>query len=367
MSQINVTNIREIQEAVRSHTGLLPKGGGTKPALSTSANGASTLNLSGLSNILEYQPNEYTFTALAGTPVAEVENALAEHGQYLPFEPPLAKQGATVGGTVAAGLSGSARYRYGGVRDFLIGLRFVDGHGQLVTGGGKVVKNAAGFDLPKLMVGSLGRYGILTEVSFKVFPAPRSFLTLVLPYDSLADGVNAVRDLTTAPYDIEALDLVPHADGANMEVRLGGIDDVLPERANRILDHLGVDGASKQLHGEEETLHWQSTRDFAWANIGGSSRYLIKVPTTPRKVIDLDKRLADHAGPRRYCVGGNLSWLAWSDDLSELHQLLGDLGMSGLVVLGNAEEPMIGMRTGQHFAQRIKAALDPDARFYGGI
>ena len=108
--------------------------------------------------------------AAPATPVAEIERRLAAHGQYLPFEPPLAGCGATLGGTVASGLNGPGRYRYGGVRDFLLGGTFVDGEGRLVRGGGKVVKNAAGFYLHHLLLGSLGRLGIFVELTFKVFP-----------------------------------------------------------------------------------------------------------------------------------------------------------------------------------------------------
>src|SRR5436190_11409249 len=114
-----------------------------------------------LSGMMEYDPAEFTFTALAGTPLAVVQKELAGNGQYLPFDPPLAAQGATLGGTVAAGLSGPGRLRYGGVRDFIVGVQWVDGSGTVIRGGGKVVKNAAGFDFPKLFTGSLGRLGIL--------------------------------------------------------------------------------------------------------------------------------------------------------------------------------------------------------------
>lgn len=405
MEQVNVTTTREIQEAVRAQTMLLPISGGTKSALSRSNNGAKVnrasvnstnvnsanaiqLDLSRLSGILEYQPGEYTFTALAGTPVTEVEAALAKNGQYLPFEPPLDQHGATLGGTVAAGLSGSARYRYGGVRDFLIGLRFVDGNGQLISGGGKVVKNAAGFDLPKLMVGSLGRLSILTELSFKVFPQPQTFITLLLTYDSLAAGVDAVRRLTLSPYDIEALDLAPTAEGARLEVRLGGLETVLPERAERLLSHLGANVAQSQtpgqirLAGADDAEHWLRVRNFGWAGVeqsnsakSGSTKpdsiksdesvKLVKVPTTPSKIAQLDAELAAHAVPRRYCVGGNLTWIAWSGDVAVLDQLLSEQVLSGLVILGDVVEPMIGVQTGQYFAQQLKAALDPENRFLG--
>ena len=134
--------------------------------------------------------DELTITALAGTPVRVVQAALAAHGQHLPFDPPLARAGATLGGVVAAGTSGPGRHRHGGVRDFIIGARFVDGTGALVGGGGRVVKNAAGFDLPQLMVGSMGRLGVLVEVAFKVFPAPPAWGTLAAE----APGLDAALD-----------------------------------------------------------------------------------------------------------------------------------------------------------------------------
>src|SRR5437660_7832676 len=144
--------------------------------------------MTGLSGIVEYEPSEFTFTALAGTRVTEIAEALRKRGQYLPFDPMWQEAGATLGGTVASGLSGPGRFRFGGLRDFILGVRFVDGTGRLLRMGGKVVKNAAGFDLPKFFVGSLGRFGVLAELTFKVFPRPPSRLTLRL----------AARDMASA-------------------------------------------------------------------------------------------------------------------------------------------------------------------------
>ena len=173
--------------ATRAH--VLPRGNGTKTALSAAPDGVTPLDLSGLSGVIEYQPGEFTFTALAGTRVTEIAAVLAEHGQYLPFDPLLAEAGATLGGTVAAGANGPGRYHYGGLRDFILGVRYVDGEGQIVYAGGKVVKNAAGFDIPKLMVGSLGQFGALVEMTFKVFPKPEANATLRLECASVVDGV----------------------------------------------------------------------------------------------------------------------------------------------------------------------------------
>ena len=152
-------SIDQVAEAVRSSGRVLAVGRQTKPRLSCS--NATKLCLSKLRGILEYEPSEFTFTALAGTPLRDLVEALAQRGQYLPFDPLLVEAGATLGGTVAAGLSGPGRFRFGGLRDFILGARFVDGTGRLLRLGGKVVKNAAGFDLPKFFVGSLGRFGVL--------------------------------------------------------------------------------------------------------------------------------------------------------------------------------------------------------------
>src|SRR5437660_3460343 len=139
--------------------------------------------MTGLSGIVEYEPSEFTFTALAGTRVTEIAEALRKRGQYLPFVRLLWVAGATLGGTVASGLSGPGRFRFGGLRDFILGVRFVDGTGRLLRMGGKVVKNAAGFDLPKFFVGSLGRFGVLAEITFKVFPQRLASRTLKLEVD----------------------------------------------------------------------------------------------------------------------------------------------------------------------------------------
>jgi len=176
--------VQVLQRELRCHERVLPRGGGSKPALSTPPEGVAVLDVSGLRGITEHDPDELTVTALAGTPVAAVRDALAAHGQHLPFDPPLVAAGATLGGVVAAGTSGPGRFRHGGVRDFVIGARFLDGDGELVGGGGRVVKNAAGFDLPRLLVGSMGRLGVLVEVAFKVFPAPPAWGTLITEGDS---------------------------------------------------------------------------------------------------------------------------------------------------------------------------------------
>jgi len=359
---VAVKQISDAQEAVRNLPRLLVRGGGSKPTLTTATEQATLLDLSGLTGILEYQPGEYTFTALAGTPITEVEAALAENGQYLPFDPPLAQHGATLGGTVATGLSGSGRYRYGGVRDFLIGVRFVDGQGQLVRGGGKVVKNAAGFDLPKLLVGSLGRLGVLVEVTFKVFPRPQRYATLAIPYATLEDALGGLAKAATAHFDLEALDLImERGDGLRMTptlwVRLGGLEAVLTQRMAQLR---AVLGAGEVMENFVESASWQVVREFSWAP---ANTALVKVALTPARIAALEQGLTNTKALRRYAVGGNLAWIAWPSEISELHTRLTELNLSGLVIRGVTQQPRIGVQNGQAFAQRIKQALDPVGKF----
>ncbi len=355
------TSQQEVQEIVKTNQGLLPLGGGSKSALSTATNGVTELDMSHLSGIIEYEPNEYTFTAYSGTPIHEVVAALAKYGQYLPFDPLMVKQGATLGGMVASNTSGSGRYRYGGVRDFILGLHFVDGQGQLVRSGGKVVKNSAGFDLPKFMVGSLGRFGVFVDLSFKVFPQPRSYVTLKITYPGLASALKAIYYLAPTPYEMDALDLEPLEGGQfALLLRLGGLDKTLPGRVKRLQTFLqsNTDVADDEvINDEAEMTLWADINNITWL---GEKVGLVKVPLPPKRIPDLDKRVSGLA--RRYSVGGNVAWLAVSN-LDELHTLLTELELSGLVLVGQAGRPYLGVRKGLPLAQRVKQALDPDGKF----
>ncbi|HSS47736.1 MAG TPA: FAD-binding protein [Thermoanaerobaculia bacterium] len=348
-----------VAAAIETQSRLLPRGGGTKTALSTVAStpgeGISVLDLSGLSGVLEYQPEEYTFTALAGTRIQDVAALLAEKGQYLPFDPLLAERGATLGGSVAAGANGPGRQRYGGARDFLIATRFVDGTGNLVRGGAKVVKNAAGFDLPKLMVGSLGRLGVLVELSFKVFPAPQAYATLAVSYPSLGAALQDVVRLSRSPLELHALDLEPAEKGWRLWLRLGGLADALPARIERLRGFLSPAAAETVEDGV-----WEKVKELDWVP---ESWRLIKIPLTPKRIPALETSLQEIETRRRYSAGGNVCWLASPANVPALDRLLIDLGLPGLVFLGPAGTTRLGTDSGAPFARRIKQALDPAARF----
>lgn len=352
------STIDDVQYAVRRQSRILIRGGGTKPALSTPVDGATILDLSRLSGVVEYNPGEYTFTALAGTRLAEVQAMLDSHGQYLPFDPPLVERGATLGGTVAAGLSGPGRYRYGGVRDFIIGVRLVDGNGQVVRGGGKVVKNSAGFDIPKLMVGSLGQLGALVELTFKVFPKAAAHVTVQLRCPAVETAVQALYRIYPARLDVEALDLALDAKGAaTVSVRLGGLPEALPARAERIRTLL--EGGAV-IEGADESALWRNAREFTWVPSGWA---LVKVPLTPRRIGELEAGFGNLQTIRRYSSGGNVAWVATPESLQVLDDALASLGLSGLVIFGPPGQPRLGIRNGQVMENRVKQVFDPGARF----
>jgi glycolate oxidase FAD binding subunit len=169
----------KIGDAARRGVALRLRGGGTKDFYGNEPRGA-LFDTRAYAGIVSYEPTELVVTARCGTPLAELEKALEDNGQCLPFEPPHFGEGATLGGCVAAGLSGPRRASSGAVRDYVLGTKVVDGRGRLLTFGGQVMKNVAGYDVSRLLAGSLGTLGIIVEASIKVLPRPASELTLRL-------------------------------------------------------------------------------------------------------------------------------------------------------------------------------------------
>lgn len=320
---------------------------------------ALTVSLRSLSGILDYEPNEYTFTALAGTPLREVQAILEAHGQMLPFDPPLAQRGATLGGTVATGLSGPGRYRNGGIRDFILGVRFVDGDGRLVRGGGNVVKNAAGFDFPKLMVGSLGQLGALVDVTFKVFPRPEARATLRLTVSDLDNALDVVRRLSRSTWDVAALDIVADQVHTIVDIRLAGLESALASRIDGVRAFLG-DG--ERMTGEADDAVWGDAAEFRWLPQGFR---LMKVPMTPGRVGGFEAAIASRCPVRRYAAGAQVAWVAWPSEQNLPVDELVELGLSGQIVLGPGpgDSVVFGALDGGAFAARMKRALDPDGRF----
>jgi glycolate oxidase FAD binding subunit len=354
MTIVQPTSIAEVSSAMPQGRSWAVRGGGTKPGLARVGQGHGLLDLSRLAGIVEHTPEECTFTALAGTSIADIERALAPHGQYLPFDPPLVAAGATIGGTVAAGVNGSCRYRFGGIRDFLIGIRMVDGEGRIIHSGGKVVKNAAGFLLHQAMVGSCGRLGVVAELTFKVFPAPATHATVRVDTGDLVSTLAMMAAVQQERFDLEAIDLTPPG---VLTLRIGGASEAIDERAAALARAVGQN--ARILTGSDDAAVWQEARDLSWV---AADAALVRVPLSLPQVQALDAALAADEGARRYAVAGNLAWIAWRGRIATLDETLRAQGLVGQVLSGAPGSPFIGAIAPNPFEQRLRSVLDPSAR-----
>jgi len=197
-SDISTQLQSQVRAALESGTPLRIQGGGSKHFYGNRVTGEA-LDISGHRGIISYEPTELVLTARAGTPLKVIEHALNQQGQMLPFEPPHFGPDATLGGTIATGLSGPRRPYTGAVRDYVLGLKLLTGHGEIVAFGGQVMKNVAGYDVSRLATGSLGMLGIILEVSLKVLPRPERETTITMPLSSseAIEKLNQLRLLHT--------------------------------------------------------------------------------------------------------------------------------------------------------------------------
>ena len=304
---------QEVSDAVAGAEGPLRLvGGGTRP-VGRPVTG-EVLSVAGVSGIELFEPGALTIVARAGTPLAEIEAALAAENQRLPFEPMdlrglLGTAGEpTIGGVVAANASGPRRIQAGACRDSLIGVRFVDGRGTVVKNGGRVMKNVTGYDLVKLMAGSWGTLGVLTEVSLKVQARPETEATLVGRGLDLRAGVAALARALGSPWDITG---AAHLDvGGETEtlVRIEGLAASVDYRVGALLG-AGFDGW-EVLRGADSAARWAAVRDVR-AFAGDAVpvwRLSVKPGDAPAVAENLVARGVAHRGV--YDWGGGLMWLA---------------------------------------------------------
>jgi glycolate oxidase FAD binding subunit len=350
---LSPATIEELADAVRSAPRVLAVGAETKPRLSETA--AIRISTRRLNGIVEYEPSEFTFTALAGTPLCDIVQTLAERGQYLPFDPMLVEAGATLGGTVAAGLSGPGRFRYGGLRDFILCVKFVDGMGRVLRLGGKVVKNAAGFDVPKFMVGSLGRFGVLGEITFKVFPRVRTQRTLRLFAGSWKDAVRIFDEAGRSRLEFDALDVVPGS--CDVLARLAATEVALDDLCHEALARW----RGEVLPDSDAGLQWRQLTEFEWVPVADA---LVKVPLAPADVDPLGRAVELFSGARvHFSAAGNVAFVSVPrSELGRLGPILTRSHLRGLVLRGGG--PLwLGAVMKSPVIAEVKRALDPDNRF----
>ena len=262
------TSAADLAEMIRATDAPLSvQGGGTRGM----ARPGQPLTTSGITGIVEYTPGALTLIARAGTPIAEIEAALDAEEQMLAFEPmdhrSLLGTGGTptIGGVVAANVSGPRRVRAGACRDFILGVRFVDGTGAVAQNGGKVMKNVTGYDLSKLMTGARGTLGVLTEISLKVLPKPKATATLSLHDIAPDQAVPAMSAALGTPYEVSGAFFGPYSDqGPRVaHIRLEGLANSVTYRVDRLKDVLGTFGTvTVETDPDRNAAIWRGVRDL---------------------------------------------------------------------------------------------------------
>ena len=286
--------VAAVQAAHASQTALRLRGAGSKDFYGGLLAG-EVLDLSGYRGIVAYEPTELYLTARCGTPLAEIEAVLAEKGQMLAFEPPHFGK-ATVGGCVAAGLSGPRRMQAGAVRDFVLGAKIVDGSGQLLNFGGQVMKNVAGYDVSRLLAGSLGTLGVIAEVTLKVLPKPVAETTLV--FECAAD--EAVRRLNVWGGQPLPVSGSFWHDG-KLWVRLSGAGAAVEAASKALGGHAAPQGDFLRGAVNPENL-WKSVVEQTHPAFASPVLWRMAVPTTaPDAALD---------GLQAIEWGGGLRWYA---------------------------------------------------------
>jgi len=343
------TSVTELVDAVRSSRRVVAVGAGTKPRLAQVSGEFRRLSTAKLSGIVDYEPSEFTFTALAGTPLRDIAAEVAQRGQYLPFDPMLAEAGATLGGTVAAGLSGPGRFRFGGLRDFILGVRFVDGSGRLLRLGGRVVKNAAGFDVPKFFVGAAGRFGVMAELTFKVFPRPAGLRTLRLEAKDVAAQVRMLQESANTRWEIDAMEA--SLEESAIWIRLGGP----PVALDALTAEIAARWPARVLDDAAAADFWSRLTGFHWAHAQGT---LAKVAIAPGRFAAFREQVRTVAGARGWVSnGGNTGYVSLPPGAALPALPWPAVTLRGLGPLWSGPTPRFEVM------RAVKAALDPEDRF----
>jgi glycolate oxidase FAD binding subunit len=279
--------IDAVNEANVSRAPLKITGGNSKSCYGRETAG-EPLPLSDYRGIVAYEPTELVITARAGTPLNEIEHALEQQGQMLGFEPPRFGPRATLGGTIACGLSGPRRPYAGAVRDFVLGVKCLNGQGEVLTFGGQVMKNVAGFDISRLMAGALGTLGVILEVSLKVLPKPESELTL-RQEATPEQAITLMNTWAGQPLPVSATCF----DGEALYTRLSGNGSALRAGQDRI-------GGDEIVHGER---FWRELRDHQLPFFTGAPvlpLWRLSVPQATPPLAALGTWLIEWGGGQRW-------------------------------------------------------------------
>lgn len=344
LDQDQTQELRErVSQAAANRQKLRIVGGDTKAFL-TPGREAEPLNMAGHSGIVSYEPSELVLTARAGTPLADIEQLLTDHGQMLPFEPPyFGDRIPTLGGAIAAGLGGPRRPWGGAPRDLVLGVKLLDGLGQVLSFGGQVMKNVAGYDIARLLAGSWGSLGVLLEVSVKVLPKPETEVALRLKQDR-DTALKTMRELARRPAPLSG---ACHL-GEDLHLRLSG-------------NSAGIKEWRARIGGEEEDLDfWLKLRDHRLGFFHTDQPiWRLSLPPATRQLACEEHVLTDWAGAQRW-VRTKRSAKAIQAEVTQA-----DGHARAFHNLPQARLPAASDALVSGFEARLRERFDPQALFHG--
>lgn len=343
--------LEQLQTAVANRTVLRIVGGNSKSFYGREIDG-DELDVSVHSGIISYEPSELVITARTGTPLSEIEQALAEHNQMLAFEPPAYGGSATLGGTIACNLSGPRRPYAGAARDSVLGIHMVNGKGEVLRFGGEVMKNVAGYDVSRLQCGAMGTLGVLLDVSLKVLPRPETELTLTRETNE-ATAFEVMNRIAGKPLPLSAAAF----DGNMIYMRLSGSIDAVRSAHQQIGGDEYARGETFWQHLKEQSLSFFDTDKPLWR---------LSLPQTASGISLGGKYLVDW--------GGGLRWLHSEESGDTIRAVAAKSGGHATCFRGGDRQQVFHpLPTALHTLHaRLKNAFDPDrllnpGRMYGDI
>jgi len=378
-----------VAEAKLGEEALDITGGGSRNGIGRPPEGGRRLSTVRLAGIVFHEPAEMVLRARSGTPLSVVEAALDAHGQMLPFEPidhRLLYGGGgepTVGGLAATNASGPRRVSVGAARDSLIGLRVINGSGEAIMSGGRVMKNVAGLDLVKLNCGALGTLGLIVEATFKLLPRPECEATIVIRRLDEARAVAAMTAALGSPYGVSGAAALSPGMGREFSrtfLRLEGFAASVDHRVNALLKSLAEFGAERVLNGDDSRRLWRSVRDVEFL-AEPRERAVWRIGVRASRAVDFLARLGPRARAHFFDCGGAIIWLATDPTPADAAAVRAALAPSGghatLVRAPAALRAAVDVFQPQSaslmaLTRRVKAAFDPQrlfnrGRMYAGI
>lgn len=342
MNDAHETILDQVQQAVADKTRLRIVGGNSKSFYGRASEGETPerLDISKHRGIINYEPSELVITVRAGTPLKEIESALADNNQMLAFEPPAFGSTATIGGTIACNFSGPRRPYAGAARDFVLGMHLVNGKAEQLHFGGEVMKNVAGYDVSRLQCGALGTLGVILDVSLKVLPKPEIELTLTREINE-ATAFEVMNRIAGKPLPLSAAAF----DGNMIYMRLSGSEDSVRSAQQQI-------GGDEYKNGDE---FWHRLKEHSLSFFKGDKPlWRLSLPQSTNRISLGGKSMIDW--------GGGLRWLSSTESVETIRAVATRAGGHATCFRGGDRQQVFAPLTPALHALhvRLKQAFDPE-------